>query len=272
MKKVIPQKPCLMGILNMTPDSFSDGGLYYQRLDEAGDHAAKMVEQGAEIIDVGGESTRPGSAPVPEDEQKRRILGIIEKIAERCPDVNISVDTTLSRVAGAALDAGATMLNDISAGRDDPDMFHLAADRKMPICLMHIQGKPATMQDNPEYKDVVSEVCAFLSERVDTALCAGVSEDRIILDPGIGFGKTSEHNRLLLKNLSRIVELGFPVMIGVSRKSFIGSVCKQADPQQRVIGSCAVTAFGLLSGVRIFRVHDVAEHRQVMDVTRALIA
>ena len=197
-------QPRLMGILNVTPDSFSDGGKFIN-LDKALVHALAMLDQGADIIDIGGESTRPGALRVSAKEQKERTGGIIEAIASKRPDALMSIDTTSVEVAECALDAGVGMLNDISAARDDPAMLELAAKRNIPICLMHIQGTPQTMQDNPHYEDVVSEVCSFLSERVAIAIKCGVSKRNIIVDPGIGFGKTTEHNLALIANLNRIV-------------------------------------------------------------------
>ena len=261
---------CLMGILNITPDSFSDGGEYYGQLEKALAHATAMSRQGAGIIDVGGESTRPGSQRVSAHEQKQRVIEVISKISKQLPEVLISIDTTLSEVAAAALDAGAGMLNDISAGRDDPEILRLAADKQVPICLMHMQGDPETMQNAPQYRDVVAEVCQFLDERVELALRAGVNERQIILDPGIGFGKTSEHNLALIAHLQRIVDMGFPVLLGVSRKRFISSVCSVSKPADKIIASCMVAMFGLLAGVRILRVHDIHEHRQMMEMVHAV--
>ena len=266
-------KPTLMGILNLTPDSFSDGGRYADT-GAAVQRAMTMAEQGADVIDIGGESTRPGSQRVPANEQKRRVLEVIMAVAQALPGHLISIDTTRAAVAEAALDAGAGMLNDISAGRDDPAMFELAAARDVPLCLMHMQGEPATMQDDPYYDDVVSEVCAFLRERMKTAVAHGVSEAQIVLDPGIGFGKTLEHNLALLGNLSRITKIGRPVLLGASRKRFISGVVggKNAASADRVGGSCAATVFGFLAGTSIFRVHDVAAHRQALDLACAVRA
>ena len=270
-------KPALMGILNLTPDSFSDGGQYADT-DAAVKRAVTMAEEGADMIDVGGESTRPGSQRVPADEQKRRVLEVIAAVAQSLSEQLISIDTTRAAVAEAALDAGAGMINDISAGRDDPAMFELAAARNVSLCLMHMQGEPATMQDNPHYDDVVAEVCAFLHERMEAAVAHGVKEEQIVLDPGIGFGKTLEHNLALLRNLAQVTAIGRPVLLGASRKRFIAGVAgagnKSADdtPANRVGGSCATTVIGFLAGVSLFRVHDVAVHRQALDVTRKVYA
>lgn len=262
-------KPCLMGILNVTPDSFSDGGRYLDP-ETAVQHASEMIEQGARIIDIGGESTRPGSERVDVEEQKKRVCDVIEAVASQHPDIDISIDTTLSQVAEAALERGARILNDVSAGRDDPAMLDLAAQHGVPICLMHMRGMPKTMQDDPQYEDVVSEVCQFLEERAQAAIQNGVDAKNIILDPGIGFGKTGDHNLELLANLERIVALGFPVLLGSSRKRFMSGFEHGAEPEQRIPASCATTLNGLYAGVSIFRVHDVWQHQQVLDLFTAL--
>lgn len=262
-------KPKLMAILNLTPDSFSDGGKW-SGAEQIIEGVGTMIKQGAEIIDIGGESTRPGSQRVSATEQKARLLDTVAAIAEHYPDTMISVDTTLSEVAEATLDNGASMLNDISAGRDDPRILELSADRQVPICLMHMQGEPSTMNQNPRYDDVVSEVCDFLAARAEVAKNYGVRDSDIILDPGIGFGKNTEHNLRLLKNLNRLSALGYPLLLGTSRKRFMGQVCAADDPRQRVSASCATTVLGLQVGVKIFRVHDVRPHRQVMDLMAAL--
>lgn len=271
MKQNNAVKPRLMGILNVTPDSFSDGGRYFPNEQRALARAVEMAEQGADLIDIGGESTRPGSLRIAGDEQKRRILNVIGEVARTLPGIDISVDTTLSEVADAALDAGAGLLNDVSAGRDDPAMFELAAQRGVPICLMHMQGQPETMQDNPRYHDVVSEVCAFLKDRIETALRYGVKESQIVLDPGIGFGKTLAHNLELIAGLEQIVEIGFPVLLGASRKRFIDALSQSPQPDKRMAGSCAVSVLGLRAGVSIFRVHDVFDHKQALDVAYAVL-
>ena len=263
--------PCIMGILNATPDSFSDGG-QYQTVEAAVQHAKQMFAEGAAIIDVGGESTRPGALRISAAEQKKRVLPIIEALAQACPESLISIDTTLADVASAAIRAGAGMINDISAGREDPAIIALAAQCDIPICLMHMQNDPLTMQDNPQYDDVVSEVCAFLHERAGVALKQGVQQECIVLDPGIGFGKTYEHNIALLAQLNRLCALGFPVLLGASRKRFIAQLSPSTTPSQRVAGSCATTVWGLTQGVGIFRVHDVSEHRQALQVAAAICA
>ncbi|MDE0153245.1 MAG: dihydropteroate synthase, partial [Gammaproteobacteria bacterium] len=223
-----------MGILNVTPDSFSDGGAY-PSTDRALARALEMVEEGATLIDIGGESTRPGADRVDAAEQKRRILDVVEQVSRTVSgEVLVSVDTTLSEVACAALDAGAGMVNDTSAGRDDPEILSLVAERGVPCCLMHMQGTPKTMQDDPQYSDVVEEVREFLAERAEVAQQAGVEPGNIIVDPGIGFGKQTAHNLQLIAQLNRIVELGYPVLLGTSRKRFMGEISDASDPGQRM--------------------------------------
>ncbi len=274
-------RPLIMGILNVTPDSFSDGGRHVE-LNAAVRHGLALYGQGADIIDVGGESTRPGSQRIGEAEQIRRVVQVIAALRKALDDegeagrqVIISIDTTRSAVAAAALDAGAAMLNDVSAGREDEGMFTLAAERNAPIALMHMQGEPGTMQQNPQYDDVVREVTDHLQTQAEAALKAGVRRERIILDPGIGFGKTREHNLSLLGSLDRFVALGFPVLLGASRKRFMGSICTRRDgtaaPPVELIGAtCATTAMGVAAGVKIFRVHDVEANRQAADVAWAI--
>ena len=258
-----------MGILNLTPDSFSDGGLY-DDVGKASLRAAQMLEQGAEMIDVGGESTRPGAARVDAARQKSRVLDAIAAICERRPRPLVSIDTTLADVAAAALDAGAGMINDVSAGLEDPEILELAASRRVPICLMHMKNSPATMQDDPRYDDVVAEVRAFLAGRADHAVSRGVDPANILLDPGIGFGKTTAHNLALIQHLREFTALGFPVLLGASRKRFMGRFCRAADAADRVAAGVAVTVLGLQAGVAVFRVHDVWQHRQALDLMDAL--
>jgi dihydropteroate synthase len=260
--------PCVMGVLNTTPDSFSDGGQFYE-FGEAVAHALVMARDGAAIIDVGGESARPGSDPVSLDEELRRTIPVVEQVVAAAPAV-VSVDTTKAEVARRALDAGAALVNDISALRHDPDMLGLVADRGCPICLMHMQGLPKTMQDDPRYDDVVDEVCAFLEERLHFAVAHGIHEHQVILDPGIGFGKTAEHNLILLKHLDRIVALGRPVLLGTSRKRFLGAILG-AEPAARTVGTVATTVIGALMGAAIFRVHDVRPNFEALRVTQAIL-
>lgn len=263
-------RPLLMGILNATPDSFSDGGLFADPA-SALRHALEMAGEGADIIDVGGESTRPGSAPVDATSQIVRVVPVVGALRRSLPgDVLISIDTTQAQVAAAALSAGADFINDISAGRDDPGMFGLAAGRGVPIVLMHMQGSPETMQDNPQYRDVVGEVLAFLLERAAAARAAGVEAGNIVLDPGIGFGKRKEDNLLLMANLDRFAALGYATLLGASRKRFMGTVCQETRPQDLVAATVATTALGVMAGINIFRVHDVRENRQAADVAFAI--
>ena len=263
-------KPLIMGILNVTPDSFSDGGSHTVR-GRAVTHALQMVEEGADIIDVGGESTRPDAERVSPEEQIRRVAGTIEALRRTLPkNILISIDTTLSEVAAAAIDAGANILNDVRAGRDDEDMFKLAAERDLPLILMHMQGTPETMQKDPTYEDVVTDIESFLEERCTAAIKAGVKKENIIIDPGIGFGKTQEHNLMLLAHLDRFVKSGYPVLLGTSRKRFMGAICKGADPQELIGATCATTSLGVMAGVQIFRVHDVKPNRQAADVAYAI--
>lgn len=263
-------RPIIMGILNVTPDSFSDGGSHTER-GRAVRFALQMVEEGADIIDVGGESTRPGSERVSPEEQIRRTAGVIEALRRTIPDhIMISIDTTKSEVARAAVDAGADILNDVQAGLDDHDMLTLAADRDLPLILMHMQGTPGTMQDNPSYADVVQEIDQFLSERCEVAIQAGVKKENLIIDPGIGFGKTKEHNLTLMKNLDQFVKTGYPVLLGTSRKRFMGAICAGAEPKELVGATAATTSLGVTAGVQMFRVHDVKANRQAADVTHAI--
>lgn len=258
-----------MGILNVTPDSFSDGGKF-NHTPSALQQTEQMLKDGADIIDIGGESTRPGSDPVSAKEQIQRTLPVIKAIRNAFPAIPLSIDTTDSLVAETAILAGATIINDVSAGLDDPGMLGLAAGLGMPIVLMHSQGSPKTMQDNPYYKDVVSEVIAFLDTRVNAALAAGVAKEGIIIDPGIGFGKRKQDNLSLLANLDRFVALGFPVLLGASRKRFMGAICDVTEPAELVTATAVTTALGVMAGVDIFRVHDVSENTQAAKVAWAI--
>lgn len=267
-------EPVIMGILNVTPDSFSDGGQHCQ-LQRAVSHAMHMLHDGASIIDIGGESTRPGAQRVDGAEQIRRTVPVIEKLRQANRDVVISIDTTLGEVARAALDAGADMINDVSAGEEDSAILALAAVRDVPIVLMHKQGMPVTMQDNPSYGDVVKQVHAYLLQRAQAAREAGVRQ--IILDPGIGFGKTMEHNMALLATLDVLVANanGCPVLLGTSRKSSLRSLCTmpaqpRPEPHELVGATCATTALGVAAGVQIFRVHDVQPNWQALRTALAI--
>lgn len=263
-------KPLIMGILNVTPDSFSDGGSYLS-VNAALRQVQLMLAQGADIIDIGGESTRPGSVPVDADEQIRRVIPVIKEIRLRIGShIKISIDTTDSTVAKAALNAGATLINDVSAGQDDRSILSVAARYNVPIVLMHKQGAPKTMQDNPYYDDVVQEVVSALQERIESAQQAGIKRNRIFIDPGIGFGKRKQDNFDLLAHLDAFVDLGFPVLLGTSRKRFMGTLCHVNEPSELVTATAVTTALGVMAGVRIFRVHDVRENRQAADVAWAI--
>lgn len=263
------RRTLVMGILNVTPDSFSDGGKYIDA-EAAFARAMEMSAAGAAIIDIGGESTRPGSEPVDEAEQIRRIVPVIQQVAERLP-VLVSVDTTSATVAEQALDAGAGIINDISAGRFDPDMLPLAAARRVPVILMHMLGEPRTMQVEPKYDDVVAEVAGFLRERATVAKTLGVGTDNILVDPGIGFGKSVEHNLALLQRMDVLCDLGYPLVIGTSRKRFIGQITGEVEAEKRVMGTAATVAWAVANGAAIVRVHDVAEMSQVVKMTEAIV-
>ncbi len=263
-------KPLIMGILNVTPDSFSDGGRYTD-IDAALRQVEKMIREGADIIDIGGESTRPGSDPVSAQEQIRRVLPAIEAIRREFAEaIAISIDTTLSVVAEAALSARADLINDVSGGDADPAILALAAESKVPIILMHSQGTPKTMQDNPFYADVVAEVIDSLKSKATKALNAGVDKANILLDPGIGFGKRKQDNLDLLANLDKIAALGFPVLLGTSRKRFMGSICNAVEPSELITATAVTTALGVMAGVKLFRVHDVKENKQALEVAWAI--
>jgi dihydropteroate synthase len=266
-----------MGVLNATPDSFSDGGLYLDA-DAAVAHARELVAQGADIVDVGGESTRPGAEPVPATDELRRVLPVIEGIGGSGVGVQISIDTSKSSVARAALDAGATIVNDVTALRGDPLMAETVAESGCECVLMHMLGEPRTMQADPQYRDVVDDVRAFLSERMTYAVRAGVREERIMLDPGIGFGKTTVHNLALLRRLDELSALGRPLVIGTSRKSFLGRIQAEAigrsepiDTAERLPGTIATNVLAYERGASVFRVHDVAPVRAALAVAAATL-
>jgi dihydropteroate synthase len=263
------RRPIVMGVLNVTPDSFSDGGRYADPR-AAADHAACLAAEGADIIDIGGESTRPGSTPVAAAEQIRRVVPAIEAIRLRTA-VAISIDTTQWPVAQAALAAGANWVNDISAGRDDAAMLPAVAAAGAPIILMHMQGRPKSMQDNPTYSDVTREVGDFLQSRIAAAEAAGISRRRILLDPGIGFGKRHDHSLSLLRDLKLLADLGQPLVVGASRKSFIGKILAEPDPLRRGAGDAAIISWAIANHTGVLRVHDVAAAAQVLRVTRAVM-
>jgi dihydropteroate synthase len=258
----------LMGVVNVTPDSFSDGGLFLDPGDAVA-QGVRLAAEGAGILDVGGESTRPGSDPVPAEEELRRVLPVIEGL--RATGAQLSIDTSKAAVAAPALDAGASYVNDVTAFRGDPELAGLVADRGVDCCLMHMLGTPRTMQEDPRYDDVVADVKAFLEERLSVAVAAGVAEERVMLDPGIGFGKTVEHNLELLRRLDEIVALGRPVVVGVSRKSFLGRITGR-EVGERAVASAAANVLALERGASVFRVHDVAETRDALSVAAATLA
>ncbi len=260
----------IMGVVNVTPDSFSDGGQY---LDAAAAiaHGLALEADGAAILDVGGESTRPGAAPVGQDEELRRVIPVIEGlIAEGCR-AQISIDTSKSAVAARALEAGATLVNDVTALRGDPEIAAMVAAAKAECCLMHMLGTPRTMQVDPHYDDVVGDIKAFLEERMSFAIAHGIVEERIMLDPGIGFGKTVEHNLELLRRLGELVEIGRPVAIGTSRKSFLGKITGR-EVDDRVAATVATNVLAYERGARVFRVHDVAPVHDALTVTAATVS
>jgi dihydropteroate synthase len=257
----------LMGVVNVTPDSFSDGGLYLDP-EAAIAHGRELVEAGADILDVGGESTRPGAEEVGAEEELARVAPVIEGL--RGIAARISVDTSKAAVAAAALDAGAEIVNDVTALRGDPEMAVLCAERGCGVVLMHMLGSPRTMQDDPRYADVVADVKAFLAERLEAAVAAGIQEEGIWLDPGIGFGKTGAHNMELLRRLGELRELGRPLVVGTSRKSFIGRI-DGSPPEERLGGTIASSVLAAVEGAEVLRVHDVAEVRQALTVAMAVL-
>ena len=263
-------RPMLMGILNVTPDSFSDGGRHFDA-GVAVAHGLRMAQEGAGIIDIGGESTRPGAVQVSAADQMRRVLPVLRELCRQLPaGCRISIDTTRADVADAAIAEGASIINDVSAGRDDAGMFDLARRAAADLILMHMQGSPESMQTAPSYQNAVREVHVFLIERVRAAEAAGVARDRIAIDPGIGFGKSKLHNLQLLAGLETLVDTGYPVLLGASRKRFMGSICNITEFSELVGATCATTALGVLAGVRVFRVHDIRENRQALDVAWAM--
>lgn len=265
----IGKQTLVMGILNITPDSFSDGGQFLD-LQTAVGRAVKMVDDGADMIDIGGESTRPGSEPVPADEEIRRVVPVIHEITSKV-NVPISIDTYKAEVAAAALDAGASIINDISAATFDHEMPRVIAERGCPAILMHIKGEPKSMQANPHYDDVVVEVRDFLESRINALTAAGVSVEQLMVDPGIGFGKTVEHNLELLRHLAELKTLGRPIVIGTSRKATIGKVLGGLPPEDRLEGTAATVAISIANGADVVRVHDVKEMARVAKMTDAIV-
>jgi dihydropteroate synthase len=259
----------VMGVVNVTPDSFSDGGRWLDA-GRAVEHGLELEADGAALLDVGGESTRPGAEPVSDREELRRVMPVIAGLVAAGTSAQISIDTSKAPVAHAALDAGATLVNDVTALRGDPALAGLVADHGAEVCLMHMLGEPRTMQDDPRYDDVVSEVKAFLEERMAFAVGEGIAEERILLDPGIGFGKTVEHNLELIRRLGELAALGRPVVMGASRKSFLGRITGHAV-DDRVAATVAVNVLAFERGARVFRVHDVAETHDALQVAAATV-
>lgn len=258
----------IMGIINLTPDSFSHDGFYYD-MERALEHAKMLIEQGADIIDVGGESTRPGALSVSDEEELRRVIPFIKEISKTI-DKPISIDTCKSRVAKKALDAGAQIINDISSLRADKEMANIAATNNAPVILMHMKGTPQDMQINPVYNDVVSEIISFFRNLINSAVNSGIDERNIIIDPGIGFGKSASHNLEILNRLREFKELGCPIMVGTSRKSFIGKILNR-PVQERLLGSLATAAMAIAHGANIVRTHDVKETKEVATMCDAVI-
>lgn len=258
--------PRIMGVLNITPDSFSDGGQFIS-LQQAVDRACVMAEQGADLIDIGGESTRPGAKIISVQEELDRILPVIEA-CNKAGLTTLSIDTRKAEVMSACLDLGIALINDVSALTYDEDSINIIAKSKIPVVLMHAQGTPQTMQDKPTYNDVVSDICNYLKQRIDACTQNAIPKNRIIIDPGIGFGKTLNHNLAILANLERFHDLGCAILLGASRKSFIAKI-DGSDTNHRLGGSLAAVAKGYAAGIHFFRVHDVAETRQMLDVLTA---
>jgi len=257
-----------MGIVNVTPDSFSDGGQFYQA-ESAIDHGLSLIKDGAEILDIGGESTRPGAESISKDEEFNRILPVIKGLRKIDQEILISIDTTKSAVAAKAIEAGADIVNDISGLTFDKRMAKVVSKLDIPVVIMHLNGSPATMQKNPHYENLVGEISSFFLNRINVAKAAGIQSNKIILDPGIGFGKTMVHNFTLIQKLNKFCELGFPILIGPSRKAFIGTTL-DLPTNERVEGTAAAVSASILNGARIVRVHDVKEMKRVVTITEKI--
>ena len=260
----------IMGIVNVTPDSFSDGG-GFRGTDDAVDHGLRLAEEGAQILDIGGESTRPGAAPVTAEEEMQRVVPVIEKLSRKTA-VAISVDTSKAAVARAAFDAGAEIVNDVTALEGDPEMTSVAAEYKAGVVLMHMRGTPRTMQQDPRYEDVVGEVREYLRAHIAAARDAGIAHERIAIDPGIGFGKTVQHNLQVIDGLGSFAAIGRPVLLGASRKSFLATAAGCDDAKDRDVPTAALTALGYRLGARIFRVHAVRMNMQALRLAESLAA
>ncbi|HWH55394.1 MAG TPA: dihydropteroate synthase [Gaiellaceae bacterium] len=260
-------RPSVMGVVNVTPDSFSDGGVNFSPADAVAS-ARRMIDQGAEIVDVGGESTRPGSEGVSGQEELRRVLPVLEELQ----GVPVSIDTAKAEVARRALELGAELVNDVTALRGDPELAGVVADAGAYVCLMHMRGEPRTMQVDPRYDDVVADVARFLDERLTFAVSQGIAEDRICLDPGIGFGKTTEHNFELVRRLDELVAIGRPIVVGISRKSSLGKLLGNPDAKTGTMAASIGAAIAAYDrGASILRVHDVREHVEALTAARAVI-
>lgn len=259
--------PLIMGIVNVTPDSFSDGSDYLSS-DQAIKHGLRLLDEGADILDIGGESTRPNAKVVSADEEISRVIPVIEGLAGIAP--YISIDTRNAETMRICVNAGANLVNDVSGLSHDSNSIHVAAENEVPVCLMHMKGTPQDMQNKPEYDNVIDEILSFFDERIRFCQKNGVPENKIILDPGIGFGKTLDHNLSILKNMNKFQRFGCPVLLGASRKSFIGDLVGEDSPKDRLAGSLVAALSGLKQGVQIFRVHDVKETKQAFDIYKAI--
>ena len=271
MSRIIAElgiRPLIMGVVNVTPDSFSDGGRFFDP-EKAYDHAVSLIESGADIIDIGGESSRPGSEGVSTEEELDRVLPVIKKLAKKTK-IPVSIDTVKSEVARRALKAGACMINDISSMESDPEMGKIAAENDAYLVLMHMRGSPKNMQDNTEYDDIIVEILSYLTEAADRAIAAGVTNNKIIVDPGIGFGKSVEGNFAILKNLHRFLETGYHLLVGTSRKSFIGKAL-DLGMDERLEGSLASAMYAVLNGADIVRVHDVGQTKRALTVLEKIV-
>lgn len=268
-KYLLGQRTWFMGVINVTPDSFSDEGSYLDK-DKAVERGLKLVSEGSDIIDIGGESSRPGSDPISKEEEMRRVIPVISELRKRI-DMLISVDTTKSEVAKAALDSGADIINDISSFRFDPRMMTLAAQKEVPVILMHMKGTPKTMQTNPHYQDLLREVKEFLKEKLEEVQAQSIKKEKIIIDPGIGFGKSLKDNLILINNLHFLEEFNRPILVGISRKSFIGKILN-LPPQERLEGTIASAILSLIHGAHILRVHDVEAVKKAILVAEAIIS
>ncbi|MHB1461251.1 MAG: dihydropteroate synthase [Armatimonadota bacterium] len=257
----------VMGIMNVTPDSFSDGGRFL-RHDNAVHRGLELIQQGVDLIDVGGESTRPGSLPIMEEAEIKRVLPVVKTLVTKAP---VSIDTTKAAVAAMVLEAGAFLVNDVSGLTADPDMPRVIAEHDAHCCIMHAKGEPRTMQINPHYDDLIGEICDFLERQIEVALKAGVKQHKIWIDPGIGFGKTVEHNLQIIRELDQFKRFGMPILLGASRKSFIGAVLNGAPPLERVDGTIAACIIGMMNGANVLRVHDVERVVPAVRVAEAIM-